>query len=106
MQKAMAVIPDADKADIIFTYNYLRLFKAMSAMMPVEMPQINIPSKSNLVFAARVEKGALGLDVAVPKEHLQEIMMMFQMMMQMQMQRQMQQAPQTMPMQTMPSQSQ
>jgi hypothetical protein len=106
MQKAMAVIPDADKADIIFTYNYLRLFKAMSAMMPAEMPQINIPSKSNLVFAARVEKGALALDAAVPKEHLQEIMMMFQMMMQTQMQKQMQQAPQTMPMQTMPSQSQ
>ncbi len=98
MQKALAIVPDADKSDVIFTYNYLRLFKMMSTMMPVEMPQINIPSKSNLVFAARVEKGALALDAALPKEHLQEIMMAFQMMMQMQMQKQMQQAPQGMPM--------
>jgi hypothetical protein len=107
MQKAMAVIPDADKADVIFTYNYLRLFKMMSAMMPAEMqmPQINIPSKSNLVFAARAEKGKLIFDAALPKEHLQEMMMVFQMMMQMQMQRQQQQM-QQMEQETMPSKTQ
>ncbi|MFH1370933.1 MAG: hypothetical protein ABII09_06570 [Planctomycetota bacterium] len=93
MQKAFAIIPDADKSDVIFTYNYLRLFKMMSAMMPAEMPQMNIPSKSNLVFAAKAEKGTLAIDAALPKEHLQEMMMAFQMMMQMQMQKQMQQMP-------------
>ncbi len=94
MQKAMAIIPDADKWDVIFTYNYLRLLKMMSGMMPAEMPQINIPSKSNLVFAAMAGgKGTLSLDAALPKEHLQEMMMAFQMMMQMQMQHQMQQTP-------------
>jgi hypothetical protein len=102
MQKAIAVIPDADKADAVFTYNYLRLFKMMSAMMPAPMPPMYIPSKSNLVFAAKAEKGTLALDAALPKEHLQEMMMVFQMMMQMQMQQQMQQPPQGMPMQPSP----
>jgi hypothetical protein len=90
MQKAIAYIPDADRADIVFTYNYLRLFKMMSAMMPVPMPPINMPSKSNLVFAARAADGSMIVDAALPKEHLQEMMMVFQMMMQMQMQQQMQ----------------
>lgn len=102
MQKALAVIPDADKSDVIFTYNYLRLFKMMSAMMPVPMPQMDIPSKSNLVFAAKADKGSITIDAALPKEHLQEMMMVFQMMMQMQMQ----QMPQGMPTQTMPPKSQ
>jgi hypothetical protein len=70
------------------------------------MPQMDIPSKSNLVFAARVENGSFTLDAALPKEHLQEMMMAFQMMMQMQMQQQMQQTPQGMPMQPMPPKSQ
>jgi hypothetical protein len=100
MQKALAIIPDADKSDVIFTYNYLRLFKMMSVMMPVPMPAMDIPSKSNLVFAAKVENGSITIDAALPKEHLQEMMMAMQMMMQMQMQKQ---TPQGMPMQTMPS---
>ena len=103
MQKAMAIIPDADKSDVVFTYNYLRLLKMMSAMMPVSMPPMDIPSKSNLVFAAKAEKETFTLDAALPKEHLQEMMMAVQMMMQMQMQ---QQTPQGMPMQTMPPKSQ
>jgi hypothetical protein len=61
---------------------------------------MDIPSKSNLVFAAKAEKGSITIDAALPKEHLQEMMMVFQMMMQMQMQKQ---TPQGMPMQTVPS---
>jgi hypothetical protein len=105
MQKAMALIPDADKEDVVFTYNYLRLFKMMSTIMPaqMQMPAFDVPSKNNLVFAARVDNGSIAIDAALPKEHLQEMMMAFQMMMQMQMQKQM---PQGAPMQTMPPKSQ
>jgi len=99
MQKALSIIPDADNADVVATYNYLRLFKMMSAMMPMPMPKMDIPSKSNLVFAARVRDGSLSLDMALPKEHLSEMMMAFQMM-QMQM---MQQKMQNQQMQTPPS---
>ena len=98
MQKALAILPDADNADVVASYNYLRLFKMMAVMMPVPMPQMNIPSKSNLAFAAKIRNGSAALDIAIPKEHLQEIMMVFQMMMQ----QQMQQAPQGQPSQTPP----
>jgi hypothetical protein len=85
----MAIIPDSNNADVVATYNYLRLFKMMSPMMPAGMPKMDMPSKSNLVFAAKVRDGSVALDIALPKEHLSEMMMAFQMM---QMQ-QMKQAP-------------
>jgi hypothetical protein len=91
MQKAIAVIPDADSKDAIFTYNYLRLMKmaqAFTPQMPFTMP--DVPSKSNLVFAAKVDNGSFALDFALPKEHLSEMMMAFQMIMQQQMQQNMQ----------------
>ena len=91
MQKAMSFIPDAGSKDAVFTYNYLRLMKMMQGFMPVKMPDIQ--SKSNLVFAAKVDNGSFTLDFALPKEHLSEMMMAFQMMMQQQMQQNMQQQP-------------
>jgi hypothetical protein len=86
MQKAIAVIPDAGSKDAIVTYNYLRLMKAMQAFAPMPFTMPDVPSKSNLVFAAKVENGSFALDFALPKEHLSEMMMAFQMMMQQQMQ--------------------
>jgi hypothetical protein len=90
MQKAMGIMPDANNADVLVTYNYLRLFKMMAGVMPMPMPQINIMSKSNLVFTAKVRNGSATVDIGVPKEHLVEMMTVFQMMMQQQMQQQMQ----------------
>jgi len=103
MQKALAILPDADNADVVATYNYPRLFKMMAAMMPVPMPQMDIRSKSNLAFTAKIHNGSAALDIAIPKEHLAEMMMVFQMMMQQQMQQQMKQAPQGQPSQTPPA---
>ncbi len=88
MQKALAIVPDANNADMIVSYNYLRVFRVMSAMMPLSMAQIDIPSKSNLVFAGRIQNGSLAIDIGVPKEHLTEIMTAFQMMQQQMMQQQ------------------
>lgn len=98
MQKAMAVIPDADSKDAIVTYNYLRLMKMMQALspqLPFTMP--DVPSKSNLVFAGKIDNGSVAIDFALPKEHLSEMMMAFQMMMQQQMQQQPGQMNQGMP---------
>jgi hypothetical protein len=89
MQKAMSLIPESDKEDIFVTYNQLRMMKGMSAFSPIKMPEIS--SKSNIAIAAKVEQGGVNLDIAVPKEHLQEMMMGIQMMMQQQMQQQKQQ---------------
>jgi len=84
MQKAKGIMPDVNNSDVLVTYNYLRLFKAMAGIMPVPMQGINITSKSNLVFAARVRSGSVTVDIAMPKEHLVEMMMQQQMQQKMQ----------------------
>jgi hypothetical protein len=97
MQKALALIPDADGKDMVFTYNYLRIFNMMKSSMPVPLP-VNAVTKSNLVFGIKVNNGSAAVDMAVPKEHLSEIMTAFQAMMQQQNQQQQQpMAPQTNP---------
>jgi len=75
---AMALVPDAANADVIVTYNYLRIFKSFSTLIPIpgigdalaKLPE----SKSNLVVAARMANGTLSVDVVLPKQHAQEIM--------------------------------
>jgi general secretion pathway protein G len=93
MNAALALLPEADKADMVGTFNYVRVLNMvpamMGAMMPVPMPQLDIPTKSNIVFAGNVGNGKLTVDIAIPKQHLAEIMAAFQMMMQHQMQQQM-----------------
>jgi hypothetical protein len=94
MQKAMSVLPDAAGEDAIITYNYLRLLKMMGAFapdMPFTMP--DVPSKSNLVFGAKVGNGSMAIDFALTKEHLSEMMMAIQMIQQQQMQQNMQKQP-------------
>jgi ABC-type uncharacterized transport system YnjBCD substrate-binding protein len=56
------------------------------AFMPMAaaMPQMDIPTKSNMVFAGSVAGGKMTIDVALPKEHLTEIMGVFQKMQQQQ----------------------
>jgi hypothetical protein len=88
MQKAMSFIPEAGSKDAVFTYNYLRLMKMMGAFTPMPFTMPDVPSKSNLVFAAKVDNGSFALDFALPKEHLSEMMMAFQMIMQQNMQKQ------------------
>jgi len=51
MKVALTLLPEADKADFVVTYNFLRLFKMMTAMLPVPMPQMDFPTKSNIVFS-------------------------------------------------------
>lgn len=97
IKAALALLPGAEKADFLVTYNYLRLFKVFTAFMPVPMPQLDIPTKSNFNIAGKVGDGKLVVDVALPKEHLTEIMSMFMMMQQQMMQQQMQQQQQMQP---------
>jgi hypothetical protein len=102
MQKAMSFIPEAGSKDAVFTYNYLRLMKMMGTFTPMPFTMPDVPSKSNLVFAAKIDNGSFALDFALPKEHLSEMMMAFQMMMQQQVQKQPGQMPQEMPMRSSP----
>jgi len=84
MKTALALIPQADKADFVGTYNIPRLFKIIGVMttMPMPMPQMDISTKSNIAFAGNIANGKMALEVALPKEHLMEMIAMFQKMQQ------------------------
>ena len=79
---ALAMLPDTSKADFIVTYNYVRLFKMFSGFGPVPVPHLDIPTKNNINIAGKVGDGKLVVDIALPKEHLAEIVMIFQAMQQ------------------------
>jgi len=80
MKAALTLLPEADKADFLVTYNILRLFKMVGAIMPMPIPmlQMDIPTKSNIVFAGKAGNGKMVVDIALPKEHLMEITGIFQ----------------------------
>jgi hypothetical protein len=84
MKAALALLPAADKADFMGTYNILRSFKMMGAMagafMPVPMPfaKMDIPTRSNIAFAGKTGNRRMMVDIALPKEHLTEMMAAFQ----------------------------
>lgn len=85
--QAMALIPDADKADFLGTLNVLRMAKIVLAFVPMPLPALpDVPTASNLVFAGRVADGSSTLDIALPKQHLMEITTAVQMIMQQKMQ--------------------
>ena len=84
MKAALTLLPEADKADFVATYNYLRLFKIIGAIIPIPIPQMNIPTKSNIVIAGKTGNGKLVVDIALPKEHLMEMVGAFMKMQQQQ----------------------
>jgi len=86
VQAAMGLIPGAEKADFFATYNYLRLMQMVTAMMPMPIPQTNIPTQSNMAMAGTVGGGSFKLELAVPKQHVLEVMMVFMQMQQQKMQ--------------------
>jgi hypothetical protein len=88
IKTALSLLPDAEKADFVCTFNLLRLFKLYSTMIPMPMPQMDIPTKSNIAFAGKVGDGKMTISIAIPKEHLTEIVSAV-MMMQQQMTQQM-----------------
>jgi len=94
VQDALKMLPEAGKADFFVTYNYVRLLKMAGIMMPdiagagMKMPQVDVPSKSNINIAGKIADGKVVVDIAVPKQHLAELVSAV-MIMQQQMQSQM-----------------
>lgn len=89
INSALTLVPGAKDADILCTFNLLRAMKMGMSFAPIPMPEVDTPTKSNLVMAGRIGGGKLTVDVALPKEHLTEIathiMTMQQQMMEQQM---------------------
>lgn len=90
VRTAMATIPGAEKADFFMTLNVLRLMKIASTFAPMPLPQTDIPTQSNIAIAADTAGGKMTVDLAIPKQHVIEIMGVVMQMQQMQMQMQMQ----------------
>jgi len=65
------------------TFNALRMMGMAAAIAPIPVPQSQMPSRSNMALAGTAGDGKLKIDLAVPKQHVQEIMGL---VMQMQMQ--------------------
>jgi hypothetical protein len=78
VKAALALLPEAEKADFVVTYNVLRWLKIAGSMtvMPIPMPmlQTDIPTKSNIALAGKAGNGKMVVDIALPKEHLKEMM--------------------------------
>ncbi len=80
IKAALALLPGAEKCDFFATYNLVRMFKMTAAFAPAPMPQVDVPSSGNFIFAGKAADGKLTIDIVLPKTHLVELMTMIQMM--------------------------
>jgi hypothetical protein len=79
---ALSLLPEAKKADFFITFNVLRLIKMVTSMVPLPIPPMDIQTKSNIVIAGNAADGRMVVNIAVPKQHLTEIMSTFMAMQQ------------------------
>jgi hypothetical protein len=82
MKAALSLLPEASKADFVVTCNTLRLFNMATSMIPMPIPPMDVQTKSNIVIADRAADNRMVVNIAVPKQHLIEIMSAFMMMQQ------------------------
>jgi len=82
MKAALSLLPDAGKADFLVTFNILRLFNFVTSMVPMPIPPMNVETKSNIVIAGRAADSRMVVNIAVPKQHLIEIVSAVMTMMQ------------------------
>jgi hypothetical protein len=82
MKAALSLLPGANKADFIVTFNVLRLFKMATTIIPVPIPPMDIQTNSNIVIAGSSADSRMVVNIAVPKQHLIEIVSAFMMMQQ------------------------
>ena len=82
MKAAMSILPQSNKADFVLTFNVLRFFKMVTSMVPIPIPPMNAQTKSNIVIAGSAADSRMVVNIAVPKQHLTEIMAAFMAMQQ------------------------
>ena len=80
MIAALSLLPEASKADFVVTFNVLRFFNMVTSMVPIPIPPMDVQTKSNIVIAGKAADGGMVVKIAVPKQHLIEIMSAFMMM--------------------------
>jgi len=82
MKAALELLPGANKADFVVTLNVLRLIKMATSMVPIPIPPMDIQTKNNIVIAGSAADSRMVVNIAVPKQHLTEIMSAFMSMQQ------------------------
>ena len=82
LKAALSFLPEANKADFVATFNALRLFNFATSMVPVPIPPMDVQTKSNIVIAGRAADSRMVVNIAVPKQHLIEIVSAVMMMQQ------------------------
>jgi hypothetical protein len=82
MKAALSLLPEINKADFFVTLNILRLIKMATSMVPMPIPPMDIQTKSNIVIAGSAADSRMVVNIAVPKQHLTEIMSAFMAMQQ------------------------
>lgn len=68
-----ALLPDAGNADFAGTFNLVEMMQMAAMMSPMELPAIDMKATSGGGYAINVDNGALTFDLALPKQHLSEI---------------------------------
>jgi hypothetical protein len=80
LKAALDALPEAGNADFVATYNIVRMLRMGPAMMSAPSPATDLPAKSAMVFAGSMDKGKVSFRMALPREHLTEIMQAVQQM--------------------------
>jgi hypothetical protein len=75
MSMVSAVLPQAAQADVVGTFDLMQLIglAAASSPVPLPIPDMNVPSRSRMAYAITADAGRMTIDIALPKEHLSEI---------------------------------
>ena len=82
MKAALDVIPESKQAEAVGTYNYVRILNLLPNMIlepdGAGLPNLNVPTKSNVAFASGLDDGKITMQIAMPKKHLLEIKSAFE----------------------------
>ncbi|KPL21262.1 MAG: hypothetical protein AMJ75_10315 [Phycisphaerae bacterium SM1_79] len=82
MKAALSLLTQANKADFLLTFNILRFINMVTSMVPIPIPPMEAQTKSNIVIAGTAADSRMVVNIAVPKQHLTEIMAAFMAMQQ------------------------
>ena len=82
MKAALDVIPNSNQAEAVGTYNYVRILNLLPNMIlepdRANLPNLKVPTKSNIAFASGIDDGKITMQIAMPKIHLLEIKSAFE----------------------------
>lgn len=73
LASVQALLPGAGNADLVGKLNLVELIQLAAMMSPMQVPPIDIKATGSGAYAITADNGAITIDVALPKQHLTEI---------------------------------